>query len=172
MRRDVVAASKFRVSGFRPEVCAIAQVLGASMGCDPELQRGIIELLKERDEQSRVDHASGQNGMVLRAVLWHCHQHNQQQVFVREIAATANQIYHEEGESLTISNETVGHVLKNLGLYTRRLGKAGRGLMLDKATQSRAHELSYASDVLPDSAGVPDCGHCHKMQLLETQEVV
>jgi len=172
MRRDVVAASKFRVSGFRPEVCAIAQVLGASMGCDPELQRGIIELLKERDEQSRVDHASGQNGMVLRAVLWHCHQHNQQQVFVREIAATANQINREEGESLKISNETVGHVLKNLGLYTRRLGKAGRGLMLDKATQSRAHELSYASDVLPDSAGVPDCGHCHKMQLLETQEVV
>jgi len=136
------------------------------------LQHGIIELLKERDEQLRVDHASGQNGMVLRAVLWHCHQHNQQQVFVREIAATANQLYREEGESLTISNETVGHVLKNLGLYTRRLGKAGRGLMLDKATQSRAHELSYASDVLPDSAGVPDCGHCHKMQLLETQEVV
>ncbi|MGA8212323.1 MAG: hypothetical protein WB799_01935, partial [Candidatus Sulfotelmatobacter sp.] len=81
MRRDVVAASKFRVCGFLPEVCAIAQVLGAAMVCDPELQRGIIELLKERDEQSRVDHASGQNGMVLRAVLWHCHQHNQQQVF-------------------------------------------------------------------------------------------
>jgi hypothetical protein len=99
---------------------------GAVMVHDLELQSGIIELLKERDEQSRVDRASGQDGTVLKAVLWHCHQPDQQQVFAHEIAATANQIYSEEGESLKISSETVGHVLKNLGLYTRRLGNAGR----------------------------------------------
>jgi len=150
----------------------MAQVLGASIVCDPELQCGIIEVLKESDEQSRIDRATGQNGVVLRAVLWHCHQPDQQQVFVREIAATANRIYCEEGESLKISNETVGHVLKNLGLYTRRLGNAGRGLVLDKATQARVHELSYANEVLTDSPRAPACGHCHKMQVQETQEVV
>jgi hypothetical protein len=32
----------------------------------------IIELLQERDEQSRVACANGQDGMVLKAVLWHC----------------------------------------------------------------------------------------------------
>lgn len=100
------------------------------------------------------------------------HRPDQQQVLAREIAATANQIYSEEGESLKISSETVGHVLKNLGLYTRRLGNAGRGLVLDKVTQSRAHELGYANEVLPDSAGVPPCGYCHKLQVPETQEVV
>lgn len=169
---EMVAASKFRVSGFRAEVCAMAQVLGASIVNDPELQRGIIALLKGRDEQSRVDRATGQNGIVLKAVLWHCHQSDQQQVFVREIASTANRMYGEEGESLKISNEAVGHVLKSLGLYTRRLGNAGRGLILDKDTQSRAHELSYANEVLPDSGGVPVCNYCHKLQLLQTQEVV
>jgi hypothetical protein len=169
---DQVAASKFGVNGFRPETRALAEVLGAVIVDDLELQNGIMELLQERDEQSRVDRASGQDGMVLKAVLWHCHQPDQQQVFVREIAATANRIYSEEGESLKISNETVGHVLKNLGLYTRRLGNAGRGLMLDKATQSRAHELGHANEVLPDSAGVPACGYCHKMQVIETEEVV
>ena len=91
---------------------------------------------------------------------------------VREIAATANEIYREDGESLKISNETVGHVLKNLGLYTRRLGNSGRGLRLDRAIQTRAHELSHANNVLPDVAGAPACGHCHKLQLLEAQEVV
>jgi hypothetical protein len=110
--------------------------------------------------------------MVLRAVLRHCHQADEQQVFVREIAATANQMYSEEGESLNISSETVGHVLKNLGLYTRRLGNAGRGLVLDKATQSRAHELGHANEVLSGSAGVPACGYCHKLQVQQTQEVV
>jgi hypothetical protein len=169
---DRVAASNFRVAGFRPEVCAIAQVLGASIVGDPELQRGIIELLKERDEQARVDRAGGQNGVVLRAVLRHCHQPDRQQVLVREIATTANDIYEEEEETLKISNETVGHVLKSLGLYTRRLGNVGRGLMLDKATQSRVHELSRACEVLPDGSGVPACGHCYKLQLPEAQEVV
>jgi hypothetical protein len=169
---DKVAASKFRVVGFRPEVSVMAQVLGASIVDDPELQSGIIELLKERDEQSRVDRSSGQNGIVLRSVLWHCHQPDQQQLFVREIAATVNQIYSEEGESLKISSETVGHVLKNLGLYTRRLGNAGRGLVLDKTTQARAHELGYANEVLRDSSGVPACGHCHKVQLTQIEEVV
>jgi len=77
-----------------------------------------------------------------------------------------------EGESLKISNETVGHVLKNLGLYTRRLGNAGRGLVLDNATQARAHELGYASEVLPGSDGVSACGHCHNQQLLQTEDVV
>jgi len=169
---DKVAASKFRVVGFRPEVSVMAQVLGASIVDDPELQSGIIELLRERDEQSRVDRSSGQNGVVLRSVLWHCHQPDQQQLFVREIAATVNQIYSEEGESLKISSETVGHVLKNLGLYTRRLGNAGRGLVLDKTTQARAHELGYANEVLRDSSGVPACGHCHKVRLTQIEEVV
>ena len=168
----MVATSNFRVCGFRPEVCAMGQVLGAPIADDPELQQGIIALLKERDEQSRVDRATGENGIILKAVLRHCHQSDQQKVFVREIADTATRIYSEEGESLKISNETVGHVLKNLGLYTRRLGNAGRGLMLDKDTQSRAHELSYANEVLPDSAEVPVCAYCHKLQLLQTQAVV
>lgn len=169
-----MAESKFRVPvfRFRPEVRAIAEVLGAVIIEDLELQHGIIELLQERDEQSRVDRASGQDGMVLKAVLWHCHQSDQRQVFVHEIAATANRIYSEEGEALKISNETAGHVLKNLGLYTRRLGNAGRGLVLDKATQSRAHELGHANEVLPDGAGVPVCGYCHKVQVIQTEEVV
>ena len=150
----------------------MAQVLGASIINDPELQHGIIDLLQEHDQQSRVDRACGQDGVVLRAVLWHCHQPDQQQVFVRDIAVTVNNIYGEEGESLKISNESVGHVLKNLGLYTRRLGNAGRGLMIDKSIQARAHELGYANEVLPDSAVAAACGHCHKLQLLETEEVV
>jgi hypothetical protein len=174
LRHDDVAASKFRVPGFqfRPEVAAMAQVLGASIVKDLELQHGVIELLKEWDEQSRVDRASGQDAMVLKAVLWHCHQSDQQQLFVREIAATANRIYGDEGESLKITNETVGHLLTNLGLYTRRLGNAGRGLVLDKATQARVHELSYANEVITDSPESPACGHCYKMQVQETQEVV
>jgi hypothetical protein len=169
LNREKVAASKYRVSAFRPEICAIAEVLGAAIGDDTELQSGITKLLEEHDEQARVDPANGQNGVVLRAVLIHCHENNQEQVSVREITATANEIYHEEGESLRITNETVGHVLKGLGLYSRRLGNAGRGLILDKATQSRVHRLSQAYEVLPV---VPTCGFCQSIQVTQPQAVV
>ena len=171
-QHDEVASSTFRVTGFLPELCAMAQVLGAPLTGDPELQKGIIELLKDLNEQVRTDRSCGLSAMVLRAVLWHCHQPDQQQVFVREIAAKANDFYREEGDSFRVSNEIVGHTLKNLGLYTRRLGNAGRGLSLDKATQKRAHELAYTNEVLPNGDDAPACGHCHSRQIQETTEVV
>jgi len=92
-----------------------------------------------------------------------------QRTFVREIAATANRFYAEDGESLKVSSETVGHALKYLGLYSRRLGNAGRGLIFDKATQYHAHTLSNAYDVLTSE---PSCEHCHELQQPQSEEVV
>ena len=106
--------------------------------------------------------------MVLRAVLVHCHQ-GDQQVFARELAATVNQIYIEDGEPVKVTSEAVGHVLKGLGLYSRRLGNGGRGLMLDKSTQSKAHELSRTYEVLP---ATPACGYCHRLQVPGSKELV
>jgi len=166
---DKVAASNFRVPGFRPELGAMAEVLGAAIVDDPALQRGIIDVLKDRDEQSRVDRASGLDGVVLRAVLSHCHQKDQQKLLVRDIATTVNGIYHDEGEPLRVSSEKVGHVLKHLGLFTGRLGNAGRGLVLDNPTRSRAHCLGHSYDVLDFENA---CQNCHELQAQESQEVV
>jgi len=168
LNHDKVARAKFRVSGFRPESSTVADVLAAAIVDDVDLQKGIIEVLRDRDEQSRVDRATGVNGLVLRAVLFHCHQKDQQK-FVREIAATANRFYADDGESLKLSSEKVGHILKYLGLYSRRIGNAGRGLIFDKATQSQAHRLSHAYDVLDSE---PSCEHCHEFQSPQTEELV
>jgi len=171
LNHEKVAAANFRVSGFRPEVSIVADVLAAAIVDNVEqadLQRGIIEVLKDRDEQSRVDRATGVNGVVLRAVLFHCHQKDQRK-FVREIAETANRLYAEDGESLRVNSEKVGHVLKYLGLYSHRLGNAGRGLIFEKTTQFHAHKLSHAYDVLTSE---PDCEYCHQFQQPQTEEVV
>lgn len=168
VNHDKVRGAKFQVTGFRPEISIVADVLAAGVIDDVELQSGVIEVLKDRDEQSRVDRATGLNGLVLRAVLFHCHQKDERK-FVREIAATANRFYAEDGESLKVSSETVGHVLKDLGLYSRRLGNAGRGLMFDKATQAHAHRLSHAYDVL---IAEPSCEHCHDLQQPQSEGVV
>jgi hypothetical protein len=56
-----------------------------------------------------------------------------------------------------------------LGLHSRRLGNAGRGLIFDKATQTHAHRLSYAYDVF---AADTSCTYCHELQPPQKEEVV
>ncbi len=156
-----VRASEFKANELLPELDRVARPLGAAIVNDIVLQERVIELLRELNEQARVDRSSGLQGVVLRAVLFHCHQSDPQQVFAREIAATVNQIYREEGESRTVSSETVGHVLKSIGLFSRRLGSGGNGLTLDKSTQVHAHELGHDYEVLP---AMPECGYCQRLQ--------
>src|SRR5205807_3310460 len=153
---DKVAKSNFRVSGFRPEACAIAEVLGAVIVDNTELQTRVIGLMEERDKQSRVDRSGGVHGTVVRAVLSHCHESEEQKLFVSEIAETVNGMYAEQGESSRVSSETVGHALRSLGLYSQRLSNVGRGLLLQKSIHVQVHRLAAAYDVLPEA---PACGY-------------
>jgi hypothetical protein len=64
------------------------------------------------------------------------------QILVNEVANEVNQIVQARGERLHYSAETIGHRLKKIGLVTRRLGKPGKGLVMDMATMARVHELA------------------------------
>ena len=66
------------------------------------------------------------------------------ELFVGEIANEVNRIVQARGERLHYSAETIGHRLKKIGLSTRRLCKVGKGLVMDLATMTRAHELAAA----------------------------
>ncbi|MGC1421499.1 MAG: hypothetical protein WA354_12615 [Terracidiphilus sp.] len=79
--------------------------------------------------------------MTLEATLNLCHQ-DKAQVLVGEIATEVNRLQKDHGECVTYSAEKVGHLLKKLGLYTRRLGDAGRGLVMDLATRTRIHKVA------------------------------
>lgn len=167
--RDLVLASGFSPVGLTSDMASVARSLGAAIVDDVDLQRGVLELLTAQNEQVRVDRANAREGMVLRAVLSYCHQSNRQQVLAKEIAITVNEMYRDEGESTKFSSESVGHVLKNIGLYTRRLSSSGRGLLLDKSTQISVHQLSFQYDVLPRE---PECGNCQKLQTGQSREVM
>jgi hypothetical protein len=45
------------------------------------------------------------------------------------------------GERLHFSAETIGRSIKKVGLLTRRLGKAAKGLVMDLATMACVHEF-------------------------------
>ena len=64
------------------------------------------------------------------------------QVLVNEVANEVNRIVLARGERLRYSAETIGHRLKKVGLITRRLGREGKGLVIDSATMACVHELA------------------------------
>lgn len=164
LQREQVRPSQFPVEGLLPDLCRVAQQLGAAILDDIELRNEIIEALRPRDEQARADRAFCQNGRLLQALLSICHMEGKQEILVREIAGKTNDFYAADGEPITITNERAGHILKNLGFSTSRLGSRGRGLRLDNNTRRRVHHLAAANEVLaPDPDGIP-CGFCHQAQ--------
>lgn len=138
-----VRDSEFSLStSFLPGIAAAAQVLAAVMVDDGELKQGVVPLLSSVDEHLREARRTTLESIVVEAVLAFCHEPDTQEILAREIAERVNAIYGKLGEHLHVSEEKVGHALKRLGLFTRRLGNKGRGLQLAKDTRVRVHELA------------------------------
>jgi hypothetical protein len=91
--------------------------------------------------QDQADRSTGIEAVTLEATLNLCHQ-SKAQILVGEIANEVNRIAQARGERLHYSAETIGHRLKKVGLSTRRLGKAGKGLAMNLATMTRVHYLA------------------------------
>ncbi len=105
--------------------------------------------------------STGIEAVTLEATLNLCHA-GKPQILVAEIATEVNRIAKDSGERLDYSAETIGHKLKKIGLSTRRLGKAGKGLAMDQATMTRVHELAgvYGGAGLEQDENNPHCPLC------------
>jgi hypothetical protein len=133
--------SDFDASLLTSDMRAIANALGACVIDSPELQSQLISLLTPFETQRQADRSTCLEALTLEATLNLAHA-GETQILVGEIANEVNRIALARGERLHYSAETVGHRLKKIGLVTRRLGKAGKGLSLDLATLKHAHELA------------------------------
>jgi hypothetical protein len=79
--------------------------------------------------------------MTIEAILSLSHQ-GKSKLLAGEIATEVNCISKARGGRLEFKPENIGHSLKTLGLITHRLGKDGRGLVVDQPTLARVHELA------------------------------
>ncbi len=120
---------------------AIANALGACVIDSPGLQLQLISLLTPVESQRQTERSTSLEAVTLEATLNLAHA-GKALMLVHEIATEVNRIAQARGERLNHSAETIGHRLKKVGLSTRRLGKAGRGLAMDLATIARVHELA------------------------------
>ncbi|WP_109487988.1 hypothetical protein [Occallatibacter savannae] len=160
---EVVKNSAWRPSGLRAEIEAVATELGRCIVDAPELREKLVTLLKAHDEQRLSDLSSSTDAVLLEAVLALIHK-GKSQSFAREIAEEFNRMQKTYGERLSYTPEKVGHTLKKLGLFTRRLGREGRGLVMDLATIKRVHELArmHGGASLDLSEGSLHCPQCNE----------
>jgi hypothetical protein len=144
--------SKFDASQLSSDTRAVTNALGACIIDSPDLQSQLISLLTPVESQREADRSMGIEAVALEATLILCHA-GKKELLAGEISIEANRIQKARGERLTYSAEKIGHAMKKVGLYTRRLGHAGRGLAMDVATMVRVHELAAVYGVGPDQNG-------------------
>ena len=122
--------SNFEASTLTSDTGAIASALGACIVDSPQLQSELISLLSPVADQQKADRSTCLEAITLEAILNLTHA-GKAQILVAEVATEVNRLAHARGERLDYRAETIGHRLKKVGLYTRRLGKAGKGLVME-----------------------------------------
>jgi hypothetical protein len=137
---DHVRRLEFSPSGVSSETAVIAKALGSCLVDAPNLQEQLVDLLKAQHQQNLSQKSATAEAVVIEAALAlsrHCKEH----AYVREIADEVNRLLENRGEGMKMSPEKVGHRLRKLGLPTRRLSKAGNGLIWDKPTIAALQQL-------------------------------
>jgi hypothetical protein len=119
----------FHPRGLSPEAHTIANALGSCVVDAPHLQSELVTLLRPQTQQQIADRSSSVEALVPGVALALCHS-GKEEIYVKEIAAEINRLLVARGETMQMSPEKVGHKLKKIGLFSRRLSQAVNGLTL------------------------------------------
>jgi hypothetical protein len=157
-----VASSKYDEPDFLSPVRELARCLGACVPDEPQLLRDIGSLLRERNEELLTDRATDLNSIIVEAMLRFCHEKKREFARVGEITNAVNGILERSGELLELNPRAIGYKLRALGLTTKRLDAASRGMFLVRATRLRIHKLARDYTLLA-SQGEQGCEHCEHL---------
>lgn len=138
-----VHQSEFIVTGLTAESNAIATAFGRCVVDAPDLQSELVELLTPCSDEQIAERVDPHRALAVDAALHLFHQ-GKNQILVGEIAGEVDRTLAARGERLTYSPEKIGHALKKAGLFSKRLGAAGNGFVLDHAMQVKLHEVAKA----------------------------
>jgi len=156
-----ILAPEFDVSELPAPMQDVARALGACVIDDQELRLGVVQLLRERGEDSHFDSSSELGSTILEGLLFCCHSEGRSQVLSGELADIVNTIWEKRGEGRKTTPESVGWKLRTLGLRTEPIGGAGKGLRLTEAIRGKVHTLAKGYRVPSlQQATQAECPHC------------
>jgi hypothetical protein len=156
-----VRTSTFDVPQFEGATREVARALGACIVGDPELQAGVVEALKGRDEARRSRQWTTPSSLVVEALLVLCHEPGRTSVYVGDIAEVANGILTGRKESVELSPRKVGPLLRALNVTsTTDRNSNGYNFLLMNDSRRRIHELARGFGLLWMKETAGRCEFC------------
>jgi len=151
------------VSELTPPMQDVARSLASCVADDEELQSGVVRLLRELDQDAYLDPSAELASVILEGLLFCCHSKKRSQVLSGELADIVNQIWAKRGEGRETTPESVGRKLRALGLRTKPIDGAGKGLRFTETIRLRIHTLARAYRV-PSLRQMAQegCAHCKR----------
>jgi hypothetical protein len=161
-RRNIakVRESQFDLPEFSSGIRILGRVLGAPIVDAPKLQTGFVPLLREYHEEIMAAHWFDFRCVAIEAALFHCHNGQEETIYVGKIACTANAILKGRGETAQLGDKEIGTILRrSLGLFPKR-DKKGFAIRLTDRIRRHIHQLAGKFDVATAQAGVAKCLYC------------
>jgi hypothetical protein len=156
---EKVRNSHFDAPQLSSPMREIASMLGNSIADAPSLQSLVPMLLKPQDLDVRTRRTDSIEAVVNEAALFLAHEAKRGQARVGEITTVVNGILRNRDESIQLDPRAVGNYLRASGLFTQRLGRAGRGIRFTNEIRQKIHQLARAYDVR-SAQGDPRCEFC------------
>ena len=160
-----VQGSQFEAPGLRPPLVDVARTLGSCVVDHDELRSRVIKLLKPQNEESQSRNSTRLAAFVVEAALLLCHEKNRESAYISEFAAFCNTILKNRNEAIELEPRAVGDLLRALGLFSERLGSAGRGLMLFNDVRRKIHGLARGYDAPSLQDGIDRCKFCAESRM-------
>jgi len=154
-----VSEAKIDTKEFGRELADQAAIFAASIVDEVMLRQEVLALLGPQDQHVRAERSTGLHAAVIETLLVFCHE-NQAEAHVREIAKLTNEVRIDRESRPDVEARKVGAILGDLGLFTTRLDRSGRGIMFLPETRAHIHRLAREYEVASLATPFPGCKEC------------
>lgn len=135
------------LQGLSPRAKQVARALTAPLLGHTELTRQLLAILRDSDDDLRIERALEPEWLVAEALFDLCHEvlggeRVISDVLVGGVAGRVNERLKFRGEDIRLSAKKTGLSLRCLGLRPERLGRMGRGFNITTSLKRKVQEIA------------------------------
>jgi hypothetical protein len=146
-------------SKFVPLPCEEVRTWLAPLCECPDLRQAVSTYLLGQIEDEAGSRFTDFRCVVAEGALSFCHEPDQRQFFIRELADRANALLLGRHHEIPLTDRKVGSVLRDLGVDAQRVAE-GFKVVLTESVRERIHFIARCHRVLSLQGGVVRCRHC------------
>lgn len=143
---------QFDASKLSNSLRSLACTLAAATPTDADLRAQVFDLLRDEDREARSKRWTDLCTVVIEAILFHCAEAPETDVYVGDLVRTVQEILRHRGEQVEVDPGAIGKKLKMLGFRTEPRDATGVRLHLGEQVRQRAQRLAHEFEIPEDEA--------------------